>query len=131
MNFSAKCRLCKTLIHSKQNDYVSCGCGEISLDWTAPKIQLISREWENFLRVDENGNEIVIKVEESVSSAKPLLEGTSRPSKDELLGMLNMMIKNLEDLPPQAMSTYVSNYDLLSVLLLFAALFRSDCKEES
>lgn len=129
--YSAKCRLCNVIINAIENDYITCKCGEISLDMTNKKLKLIAREWENFLRVDENGNEIVVKVEESVSSAKPLPEGISRPNKDELLGMLNMMIKNLEDLPPQGLSTYVTNYDLLSVLLLFAAIFRSDCKEES
>lgn len=131
MFYSAKCRLCNTIIKSIENDYITCKCGEISLDMTTNKLKLIAREWENFLKVDENGNEIVVKVEESVSSAKPLPEGNSRPSKEELLGMLNMMIKNLEELPPQGLSTYVTNYDLLSVLLLFAAVFRADCKEES
>lgn len=53
-------------------------------------------------------------------------ETNKKPDKNELIKILDNMIEGLEELPPIAMNTYVNNYDLLSVLILFSALFKSD-----
>lgn len=135
MNYRAKCRLCKTVIESKKNDdYITCACGEISIDYHYQgTTQFIAREWENFIRIDDEGNEVQFKVVEKddISSAKPHPKGISPPSKDELFSMLNQMIKNYEELPPQAMGTPVTHYDLLSALLLLSAILRASCKADS
>lgn len=131
--YRAVCKLCRTTIKAEFKQYVSCACGEISLNYLEPEIKFIAREWENFIHLDDEGNEILINVieKEDISSAKPHPEGISKPSIEELLGLLNHMIKTYEELPPNAMTTPITHYDLLSVLLLFAELFRASCKEES
>lgn len=50
-----------------------------------------------------------------------------KPTKKELLQMLEEMIKNIENLPPHAMLTPVNHYDLFSSLLLVLSIFRADC----
>lgn len=134
MTFRAMCRICRTLIETKSpGDYITCACGEISIHFQPGSTQFICREWENFIRIDEDGNEVSVNVVEKddISSPKPHPEGISKPSKDDLLGMLNQMIKSIEDLPSQAMGSPVTHYDLLSALLLVAALFRASCKADS
>lgn len=134
MTFRAKCKLCNTLLNAKDpGSYITCACGEISIKYEPGTTQFIAREWENFIRIDEEGNEIQIKTieKDDISSLQPHPEGISNPSKDDLLGMLNTMIKNIEELPPQAMATPVTHYDLVSALLLVAALFRASCKADS
>ena len=56
---------------------------------------------------------------------------TKEEKKKKLLDILDEMIKTYENLPQGAMLTPVTNYDLVSVLLLVSALFRADCNEES
>lgn len=131
MNILAKCRLCKVTIDTYVGYDNCCPCGEISIDARKDEVKVQARDWANFIRVDEAGNEIImtIKDKESVLSAHNEPERVSKPSRDDLLGMLNMMIKNIEDLPPQGLASYVTNYDLLSSLLLIGAIFRSDCKD--
>lgn len=134
MNFRAKCRLCKTFIEKRNtDDYITCACGEISIKGLEGTTQFIAREWENFIRIDDEGNEVIIKVveKEDISSAKPHPEGILPPSKDELFSMLNQMIKTYEELPNQAMGTPVTHYDLLSALLLLSAILRASCKADN
>jgi hypothetical protein len=52
-------------------------------------------------------------------------------TRAELLDQVTHMIKTIEELPPQAMGTYLTHYDYLSLLLLLAAVLRDDCKEDS
>ncbi len=47
-------------------------------------------------------------------------------TKKELLQMLEEMIKNIENLPPNAMLTPVNHYDLFSSLLLVLSIFRAN-----
>ena len=52
-----------------------------------------------------------------------------KPSKEELLGMMEEMIKNIERLPAGAMVSPITHYDLCSSLMLILSIFRSDCKD--
>ena len=54
-----------------------------------------------------------------------------KSKREELLEMLDNMIDNIEKLPPGAMLTPVTHYDLASSLILLAALFRSERTESS
>lgn len=47
----------------------------------------------------------------------------NKPTKEDLLSMLDEMVKSYEQLPPLAMSTYITHYDMLSVLFLMRSLF--------
>jgi hypothetical protein len=54
------------------------------------------------------------------------MENPSKPSREELLILLDEIVNNMEKLPSQAMSTYVTHYDLWSSLLLVAQIFKSE-----
>jgi hypothetical protein len=49
----------------------------------------------------------------------------TKPTKEELLAMLDEMIKSYEHLPTGAMITPITNYDFVSALLLLSAIARS------
>lgn len=53
-----------------------------------------------------------------------------KTKKEELLDMLDEMAKSIERLPQGAMLTPITHYDFESALLLLAAIFRADCKDE-
>ena len=87
-------------------------------------------DWGNFLRVDDQGNEIIIAVKSSdqIDNVKPLYINDipeEKPSKDRMLELLDDLIKSYESLPPNAMNTPVSHYDLLSALILLSSILRS------
>jgi hypothetical protein len=118
----AKCKLCSSIIESLHpTDYVACKCGEIAVDG-GQAMKCFAGNWENFVRVDDLGNEIVVKLKEEIEYKAD----SPKPSKKELLDMLSEMIKNIENLPPNAMSTPITHYDLLSALLLVSAVLRAE-----
>lgn len=120
MKNKAKCKLCQSVIESYcQGDYVMCKCGEIAVT-DGDALHCAAKDWNNFLRVDDEGNEIIPTVKDS--DVKQL----DKPSKKELLEMLDNMIESIENLPPHAMHVAATNYDLLSALLLIGSIFRSE-----
>jgi len=46
------------------------------------------------------------------------------PSKDELIGILEDMCKNIEALPPGAALAPVTHMDFAALIMLIAAIFR-------
>ena len=119
----AKCKLCQSTIESFHDlDYVSCKCGHISVSGGS-KMECSSIDWNNFLRVDDLGNEIVVKIIEENSDVKPLYK--EKLSREDQLKMLDEMIKSYEDLPLHAINSPVTNYDLLSSLLLISSILKS------
>lgn len=54
----------------------------------------------------------------------------NKPTKRELIDMLDEMIKNVEKLPLYAMTSPISHYDYCSLMILLSSLFKSDldCK---
>lgn len=60
-------------------------------------------------------------------------EMTDKPTRKELILMIDEMVQAIEKLPPEAMYHGVSQYDHHALLLLLGVLFRSfdealDCK---
>lgn len=53
-------------------------------------------------------------------------EKLSKPTRKELIDMLDMMQANIEGLPPGAMTLPINNYDFSSLLLLLSALFKAE-----
>ncbi len=120
MKNKAKCKLCHSIIESFHDmDYVSCKCGHISVSG-GPKMECSAIDWNNFLRVDDQGNEILVKVKDDV---KPLYN--ENPSREDKLKMLDEMIKSYENLPPHALEAPITGYDLVSSLLLVSSILRS------
>lgn len=115
----AKCKLCESVIESFcDGDYIECKCGEIAVDG-GDKLRCSAKNFSNFIRVDDEGNEIVVKIFDP-----------TKPQKADLIKMLEEMIKNIENLPIHAMVTSINHYDLASALLLILNIFKSlDVKE--
>jgi len=127
MKNRAKCKLCGDVIESfHRYDFVACKCGEISVDGGDVYYKCAAKDWKNFLRVDDEGNEILVRIggnEEEPSKPK---EAISKPTKKELLDMLEGIIKSYENLPQHAMASFVTNYDLYSSLLLLFSILEED-----
>lgn len=131
MRNRAKCKLCSSIIESfHATDYVMCRCGHIAVDG-GDAFRCVAKDWNNFLRVDDHGNEIKVKVTESEPKAIPDVSENQVPTKKEMIDMLDDMIKNIEHLPQGAMSTPINHYDFCSLLVLLSSIFRADCKASS
>lgn len=138
MKNRAKCNLCKDIIQSfHATDLVSCRCGEISIDGGDYQYKCFAKDFINFLRVDDLGNEIIVKIQSQMkdNNSEKVVEKIEskykhRPDKKELLKLLEIMIENIESLPSQAMQTYVNQYDLCSALMLISELFKEISRED-
>lgn len=126
MRNRAKCKLCSSVIESfGPTDYVSCSCGEITI---GPDLFCKVTNWNNFLRVDDNEHEIEVTYQEKRKEKDGEVnnqEDLHVPTKEELLGILNDMIKSYENLPKHALLAPVSHADQLSLLMLVTSLFKS------
>ena len=107
----ARCKLCKTVIEMKKD--VNCSCGEIGTDKEG---RIYFRDINNFIPLDDMGSEIMLNVVEEPARKEPTFE--------ELLAELNILLKNVEGLPPQAMSASINHYDFYNAIILIASLFR-------
>lgn len=145
MRNRAKCKLCGDIIESVHNhDYISCKCGEIAVDGGQQYCRCSAIDWNNFIRVDDEGNEVIPKimdkpsVEEENNQVKKWVEDEilttyekSKKRKEIALDALDELIKKIEELPQIAWTTAITHYDYYSLLLLLSALFRNDCNEDS
>ena len=124
MRNRAKCKLCSSIIESKdRHDHVSCECGEIAVDGGSDYFRCGARSFDNFIRIDDQGNEVKVKIVESDNDSEELKE-KKPPTKEELLQEIEGMISSIERLPQNAMVTSVTQYDLLSLLYVISSLFK-------
>ena len=123
MRNRAKCRLCNDILESfHRYDYVTCKCGEISVTGGLDAYECSSKDWANFLRVDDEGNTIVPTIK---STDDPLEVVAPKMSRDDLIGMLDDMIKTIEGLPRNAMVEPITHYDHCATLILLSAILKS------
>lgn len=91
--------------------------------------KVTARDYANFLRVDDEGNEIIVKVVEKGGQKQETIAnqtGNAAPlTKSELIDILDAMIKNIEGLPQQAMSLPITHYDHCSLMILLSSILRS------
>lgn len=125
MKNRAKCKLCQSIIESFHlHDHVICKCGEISVSGGTQEYSCSANDWSNFLRVDDQGNEIIVTVKDSEKpEVNPLY--AEKPTRDDKLKMLDEMIKSYENLPAHATQAPITGYDLTSALLLVKSLFEA------
>lgn len=130
MKNRAKCKLCQSIIESfHSTDYVLCKCGEIAVDG-GESLRCEAKDFNNFLRVDDKGNEIVIKIQptpaqidDEISDVIAGLRGD--PNKLGLIKELDDIRKRIESLPKHVMYEPVTHADFCSLLLLLSAILRS------
>ncbi len=133
MKNRAKCKLCQMLIESfHRHDYVSCSCGEIAIDGGLDYFKVVAKNYDNFLRVDDEGNEIVIEVKEKDDVKETLDSDDVKPlynektSREDIVYMLQEMSKNIENLPSHAKLLPVNQYDLGSLIDLILILLKQN-----
>ncbi len=115
MRNRAKCKSCESIIESlNSRDEVNCACGKISVSG-GDKMGCAATDWSIFLRVDDDNNIIVPKVQEA-----PTI------TRDDLLAALNDMIHRIEEMPQQAMIISINHYDFVSLLILLSSIFKSE-----
>ena len=124
MRNRAKCKLCGEIIESfHANDWVKCKCGEIYIDGGNHNLKCGAKNWNNFLRVDDNDNVIIVKIMDDKVEVKP--EEPKQLSRDELIDMLEGTLKSIERLPDGAMALPINHYDFYSFGLLVLSILRS------
>lgn len=123
MKNKAKCKLCSDIIESKfKNDFVKCSCGQIWIDGGEEYYRSGAEDYRNFLRIDEEGNEIEVTFIDQVTSKDDLKEDA--PINNSISALEDMILR-YESLPDEEMRKPVSQYDLYSFLLLFREMLKS------
>lgn len=131
MRNRAKCKLCQSIIESyHRHDYVTCKCGEISVDGGLEYFKCSANDFSNFIRIDDEGNEIIVTIKDKSTSEQSSLPKekslSSKPSREDLLNMLEEMVKSYEALPEYVMLTPITHADYVAGLLLLLSLLRSE-----
>jgi len=123
MKNKAKCKLCNSVVESfHSTDYVECKCGEIAVHG-GDAMQCFARDFKNFLRVDDQGNDIVVIVKDVIEKPDEI---TPKPTKKEKIEMLREMTKSIENLPQQAMISPINHYDLWASLALLLSILEDE-----
>jgi hypothetical protein len=122
----AKCKLCCDVIESfHRGDYVTCKCDEIAVCGGTEKLEVFAKDWSNFIRMDDEGNEIVIHLEESQKADQSKQEVVPLTySKSEYIQMLDEFCQKIDSLPTGARFDAVTHADLSSVLKVVVDIFR-------
>lgn len=91
-------------------------------------MQCGAENWDNFLRVDDNGNDIVVKVRDTFepkSNHEDIISKIDdRPTKEELIGVLDDMIAKIDTLPQHTMTAPINHYDYSALLMLLSSIFK-------
>lgn len=127
MRNRAKCLLCLSVIESfHYYDHIECKCGEISITGGLDSFKTASKDpsYKNFVRVDDEDNEIAVKIVDTQEKPEPV--EAPKLTRADYLTMLDDQIKTLEGLPQHAMYAPVTHYDLYSSLLLLSTILRAE-----
>lgn len=126
MRNRAKCKGCGDIIENKNTTgYVICTCGDVSVCIDDGVFRAHLKNKENFLLVDDEGNEIIPK--EAILPKDTIAESPDyKPTKKEMLEMLEEMRKRIESLPPDAMLAPITHADFCSLLMLLSSILRAD-----
>ncbi len=127
MRNRAKCKICRQIIESKSiHDYVTCPCGEISLDGGTESFKCIAKDFDNFLRIDEDDNEIPVRLVNKNQHKEEQKEETKEVmNREEIMTLFDNMIENIQSMPEKVMSLPISHYDHVSLMLIIRSLFRA------
>jgi hypothetical protein len=129
MKNRAKCKLCNDVLESfHEFDYVTCKCGEISISGGSIRLECSAKDWKNFVRIDDQGNEISVKVLQQGEVNEQKDEESQDMTRDEKIEMLETMVKNIESLPKAALLASINHYDLYSYLILVVSILKSESK---
>ena len=125
MRNRAKCKLCEDIIESMhQTDLQLCKCNEIGVDGGPGSYHCIASNWQNFIRIDDEGKEIIPEIVEGdkeVASEEVL---TKEVKRERLVEMFKGLIDSYENLPSHAKLNSITHYDMQSALLIMYEIIR-------
>lgn len=125
MKNQAKCRLCRDVIESLAlADIVTCSCGEITIWGGAYELRSNAKDYKNFLRISESGQEVEVKYHEKPEESNTAHEEQESISIKDLMYSLEASIKAIENLPDHAKNSSVTHYDMLSLMIVINELFK-------
>lgn len=124
MRNRAKCKLCKDIIESfHRHDFVECSCKEIFIDGGNDLLRAGAKDFNNFLRVNDNDEETPVTLVDEEDFKKVPLEQPPLTRQDKL-DMLKGMIDSYDRLPQHALLQPVTNADMASSLLLIYEILK-------
>lgn len=129
MKNQAKCKLCNVIIESLDKDkIITCKCGEIAIDGGNEFYGAYARDFVNFLRIAEDGTAIEVKyiVKEPSAVIQQEEVPTNKLTRKELLDMLEENLKSMDNMPPHAMISPMTNYDYYAFGTLLLSIFRAE-----
>lgn len=127
MKNRAKCKLCKDIIESfHETDYAKCKCDHISVYGGPQLMQCAAIDFDNFMRVDESGNEIVVVVQSNDDANTNTIDASKR---EELYNLILEMIKAIDNLPEHAMNSPITHYDYKFLLSVLSSALKLDLPE--
>lgn len=121
MRNRAKCALCKDTLESfHEHDRVECSCGEISISGGSMRFYASAKDFKNFLRVDDEGREVHVKVVDVDAKEEP------KPSDivADPVEMLGEYLGSIERLPKHMLESSISHADLFCALSMVHAALR-------
>ncbi len=134
-----KCMLCQDVIESThRHDFKSCKCGACSVDGGNEYKRCLFDKPENIriLEDDDSEHEIVIPKDrlqrlEEKQEPEQIIEDMpkKKPTRKELRGILDEMIKSVESLPPHAMTDPLNQYDYSSFLMILQSILSLDADD--
>lgn len=115
MRNRAKCKLCQITIESLHTqDYQLCDCMEIAVDGGSEKMIAYARDWNNFVRIDDNDKEVIPKI----VNKQEVKDMDEKTDKEILIDSIDNLISAYERLPENAMTMPITHYDMLSILYM-------------
>jgi hypothetical protein len=117
MRNRAKCALCHTVIESVlATEHVLCPCGEIGVAGGQQMLFKAYTSDDNFIRIDDDGNEIKPELAKAKESAEKLL--VNMDDLGQIIKDMGTIVESLESLEDYSMRLPLNQYDLLTVLRL-------------
>jgi len=124
MRNRAKCKLCGDIIESLHpHDFVACKCTEITIDGGLECYKASAKDPNNFLRIDDEGNEIVVTwVDKEEITITPEDFPKQPLTKEEMLQELTMITDRIAGLPEHALNGSVTQVEFWEALILIKTL---------
>lgn len=123
MKNRAKCKLCDDVIESlNPQDYQLCKCGEIFVDG-GKQMFCGASDWTNFLRIDDDGNEIIPTIDETLE-VEIEAEISPKERSEKLMSMLKGAIDSYDNLPEHGRVASITHYDLQSALVIIYEILK-------
>ena len=121
MRNRAKCKKCQAIIESFTiGDLVECECGAIAITGGTYQYSTFARDYADFLRIDDMGNEIPVKCKDKESDEQQDCTPIDDPkplSRKELIEKLEAMIKADINLPQDAHIQHLTYVDFLRYIV--------------